>query len=77
MELDSIQKLLEDGLSGCQVDVSGDGNRISLQVVGDLFEGLSKVKRQQKVYGLLKELISNGEIHAVNMQTLTPAEVNK
>lgn len=77
MELEAIQKLLVEGLPGCRVDITGDSSSISLQVIGDLFEGLSKVKRQQKVYGLLKELISNGEIHAVNMQTLTPAEVDK
>ena len=77
MALDEIQKLLEDGLPGCQVSVVGDDSSISLQVVGEIFEGLSKVKRQQKVYGFLKDLISSGEIHAVNMQTLTPAEANK
>jgi len=49
MALDEIQKLLEEGLPGCQVSVAGDDNSISLRVVGELFEGLSKVKRQQKV----------------------------
>jgi acid stress-induced BolA-like protein IbaG/YrbA len=77
MALDEIQKLLEDGLPGCHVSVAGDDSSISLKVVGEVFEGLSKVKRQQKVYGFLKDLISSGEIHAVNMQTLTPAEANK
>jgi acid stress-induced BolA-like protein IbaG/YrbA len=77
MELDEIQMLLEQGLPGCQVEVAGDSNSISLQVVGKVFEGLNKVKRQQKVYGFLKELISKGEIHAVNMQTLTPEEFEK
>ena len=77
MAIDEIQKLLEEGLPGCQVSVAGDDNSISLRVVGELFEGLSKVKRQQKVYGFLKDLISTGEIHAVNMQTLTPAEADK
>lgn len=77
MALDEIQKLLEEGLPGCKVSVAGDDSSISLQIVGEMFEGLSKVKRQQKVYGFLKDLISNGEIHAVNMRTLTPAEANK
>jgi len=77
MALDEIQKLLEEGLPGCQVSIAGEESSISLRVVGELFEGLSKVKRQQKVYGFLKELISTGEIHAVNMQTLTPTEASK
>jgi acid stress-induced BolA-like protein IbaG/YrbA len=74
MALDEIQKLLEEGLPGCQVSITGDESSISLRVVGEIFEGLSKVKRQQKVYGCLKDLISTGEIHAVNMQTVTPNE---
>ena len=41
MALDEIQKLLEDGLPGCQVSVAGDDSSISLQVVGEIFEGLS------------------------------------
>ncbi len=75
MELDEIQKLLEEGLPGSEIKVAGDSHSISLRVVGDLFDGLSKVKRQQKVYGILKGLISNGELHAVSMQTLTPTEL--
>lgn len=77
MALDEIQKLLEKGLPGCEVRIAGDESSISLRIVGEVFEGLSKVKRQQKVYGFLKDLISTGEIHAVNMQTLTPGEADK
>ncbi len=42
-------------------------------LVSDRFEGLSRVKRQQLVYGLLDGLMGP-EIHALSMQTLTPSE---
>lgn len=74
MELEDIQTLLEEGLPGCEVKVAGDSHSINLNIVGELFEGMSKVKRQQKVYAFLKDLISSGDLHAVNMQTLTPTE---
>jgi acid stress-induced BolA-like protein IbaG/YrbA len=77
MALDEIQKLLEEGLPGCQISITGDESSISMRVVGEIFAGMSKVKRQQKVYGFLKDMISTGEIHAVNMQTLTPDEANR
>jgi len=42
-------------------------------LVSELFEGLSRVKRQQLVYGLLADEMGP-EIHALSMRTLTPAE---
>jgi len=51
---------------------SGAGHFRAL-LVSDRFEGLSRVKRQQLVYGLLAEEMGP-EIHAFSMRTLTPAE---
>ena len=45
-----------------------------ISVVGDLFEGLNAVKKQQLVYAVINEHIASGTIHAVNMKTLTRAE---
>jgi len=74
MELVEIKELLAAGLPGCEVVVSGDSHSLNVRAVGPLFEGLSKVKRQQKVYGILRDLIASGELHAVTMQIATPAE---
>lgn len=75
MELGEIKELLEAGLGDSKVDVSGDGHSLDIRVVGAVFEGLNKVKRQQKVYSILRELIASGELHAVTMQTYTPTEM--
>jgi acid stress-induced BolA-like protein IbaG/YrbA len=72
--LKELQELLEAGLSNATVEVEGDEHSMNVNVVGDVFEGLSKVKRQQKVYGLIKHLIASGNLHAVTMKTLTPSE---
>jgi acid stress-induced BolA-like protein IbaG/YrbA len=42
--------------------------------VGEVFNGLRPVKKQQLVYAALSEEIAAGDIHAVNIRTLTPAE---
>jgi BolA protein len=42
-------------------------------LVSERFEGLSRVKRQQLVYGLLADEMGP-EIHAFSMRTLTPDE---
>jgi len=62
------------GMPGADVAVGGDGYHIDLTVVSDAFEGLSRVKRQQLVYGVLADVIRSGALHAVNIQARTPAE---
>lgn len=42
-------------------------------IVSEVFTGLSKVKRQQAIYKQLAEELA-GEVHALTMQTFTPAE---
>lgn len=74
MEIAQIQALLEEKLPDCEVNVGGDGYHHNVLVVGDVFEGLNRVKRQQLIYAILNEHIVSGELHAINMKTMTPAE---
>ena len=71
-----IRALLVAGLSGCEIELQAEGNKVSLMLVSEQFSGLNRVKRQQLVYKLLDQKISSGEIHAVTMRCLTPAERN-
>ncbi len=74
MDLESIRQILTSELGESQVDMQADGSKLMLSLVSDKFQGMSKVKRQQLVYALLKDKISSGEIHAVTMTTLTSDE---
>ena len=74
MQAEEIKALLMAGLAGCEVEVSGEGNHFDISVVGDVFEGLNAVKKQQLVYAVINEHIASGTIHAVNIKTLTRAE---
>jgi acid stress-induced BolA-like protein IbaG/YrbA len=53
---------------------STDGYRYKLLVIADCFEGLPKVERQKWVYAQLGDFITSGRIHALEMDTWTPAE---
>jgi acid stress-induced BolA-like protein IbaG/YrbA len=75
MDESEIRLVLEAGLGACEIRMQADGNKLSLVITSDAFEGLNRVKRQQLVYGLLNDKIGSGEIHAVSMKCLTPAEV--
>ncbi len=78
MQPDEVKQLLQSRLSGCEVEVNGDGRHFAIRVIGEIFAGLSPVKKQQLVYGALSEEFANGSIHAVDqLVTLTPAEWQK
>ena len=75
MQPDEVKQLLQSRLSGCEVEVDGDGRHFAIRVIGEIFAGLSPVKKQQLVYGALSEEFASGSIHAVDqLVTLTPAE---
>jgi len=70
---DSIRATLESGLACEHLDVRGDGHHFEAVIVSPEFEGLSRIKRHQRVYGVLGDRMRE-EIHALSMTTLTPAE---
>jgi len=72
-----VQNLIEQGLSGARVQVTGDGSHFIATVVTAAFEGLGQVKRQQMVYGTLGDRITSGAIHALSIKAYTPAEWEK
>ena len=76
MDVQAIESLLRDALPGCELESMAEGNKLGLRIVSDAFEGLNRVKRQQKIYALLDDRIKSGEIHAVSMVTMTPTEAD-
>jgi acid stress-induced BolA-like protein IbaG/YrbA len=71
----SISRLLSTQFPQCDVSVEGGDGKYLVTVVGNIFEGLNAVKRQQKVYQVLNDSISSGDIHAVSMRLFTPDEI--
>jgi acid stress-induced BolA-like protein IbaG/YrbA len=74
MDIQAIETILETGMPGCELGIEAEGNKLGIRIVSEAFNGLSRVKRQQKIYALLDDRIKSGEIHAVSMVTLTPEE---
>ena len=70
---DSIRQSIEAGLACERVDVAGDGQHFQAVIVSSAFEGRTRVARHQLVYAALGDRMRE-EIHALSMQTLTPAE---
>ena len=75
MQAENVKQLLQQHLADCDIEVASDGRHFDITVVGDVFEGLNAVKKQQLVYAVLNPHIADGSIHAVNMKTFTRAEM--
>jgi acid stress-induced BolA-like protein IbaG/YrbA len=74
MNPEDIQQRIRADLPDCDVTVTGDGSHFEAIVVGEVFEGLSAVKRQQRVYATVNDLITSGVLHALTIRAMTPAE---
>ena len=74
MDASQITTELNAELSDCQVTVDGGDGKYLVTVIGDVFEGLNAVKRQQAIYKILNEHITSGAIHAVTMNLMTVNE---
>ena len=77
MQAAAVEKLVTDKIGDVDVSVTIEGGHYHVTVVGDVFEGLSPVKKQQLIYGCLNEYIIDGTIHAVIIKTFTPEQWSK
>ena len=54
-------------------DLTGGGDHLQVKVVSSAFTGLNRVKQHQLVYGALRQELASEAIHALALQTSTPA----
>jgi len=74
MDPTEVENLIKAGLPECDVIVKGDGSHFEAIVVGEVFAGLSPVKKQQLVYATVVDRITSGQLHALSIKTYTPEE---
>lgn len=70
---EDVRRFVEAGLTCTLLEVEGDGRHFFATIVSAEFEGLSRVRRHQRVYAALGDRMRE-QIHALSMKTLTPAE---
>ena len=74
MDTNEIKQVLMDKLALTDAIVTGDGSHFQVIAVGDLFDGMSRVKQKQAVYAPLMEYIADNRIHALSIKAYTPAQ---
>ena len=70
---DEVRRFIAAGLPCQRLEVEGDGRHFFATIVSAEFEGLSRVRRHQRVYEALGDRMRE-QIHALSMKTLTPFE---
>lgn len=74
MNNDEIKQLISSQLHDCDVLVSGDGSHFEAIIVGNIFTGKNTLARHKLVYATVKDKITRGDIHALNLKTYTRDE---
>jgi acid stress-induced BolA-like protein IbaG/YrbA len=73
MQSEEIQTMIERGLPGAEVQVTGDGRHFDAIVIAEAFAGKSLLEQHRMVYATLGEKMG-GDIHALTMRTYTRAQ---
>jgi len=71
MQAEEIRQLIEDGLAGSQVQVSGDGTHFEATVICAAFAGQTMLAQHRMVYATLGDRMQ-GEIHALSIHAFSP-----
>lgn len=72
MNEDQIKSMIEAGLPGSQVTVTGDGRHFEAVVVSTGFAGKSMLDQHRMVYAVLGDSFQSEAIHALSVKTYTP-----
>ncbi len=69
-----VKELITQALTLDEIHVKFDGSQCSIIAVSDMFDELSRVKRQQAVLTPLADIIKDGSVHAVSVKTFNKAQ---
>ena len=77
METEVIESLITAGMPDAQVKVGGSDGKYQVKIICEAFSGLNQVQRHQAVYATVQAQIQSGQLHALSIEALTPAEAEQ
>ena len=72
METEKVKALIEAGIPGAIVEVTGDGRHFDAKVTSEAFAGKSLIQQHRMVKDAVKAEIASDELHALSIKTVTP-----
>lgn len=76
ISLEQVKNKIQAKLPDAEVivkDLTGGGDHLEAIVVSSEFEGMTKVKQHQLIYGALSDALASEAIHALALKTYTPS----
>jgi acid stress-induced BolA-like protein IbaG/YrbA len=75
---DQVEALIKSEIPDSQVKaLSSDGSHFEVTVISASFEGKRRVQQHQMVYAAVKQAVNSEAIHALQLNTMTPAEASQ
>jgi len=65
---------IQQALPAAQVIVSGEDCHLTLTIISEAFEGKPLLARHRMIQALFQSELADGSLHALSLQTKTPAE---
>ena len=72
----AIQRMIPDAQVTVE-DLTGGGDHLQVSVVSTAFEGLSRIRQHQLVYGALQQELATEAIHALALSTSVPSNSSR
>ena len=72
---EAVQAAIQRAIPDAQVtieDLTGGGDHLQVSVVSTCFDGLTRIKQHQMVYGALQKELASEAIHALALNTSVP-----
>ncbi|MCP3869307.1 MAG: BolA/IbaG family iron-sulfur metabolism protein [Gammaproteobacteria bacterium] len=70
METEEVKRLIEVGIPGSQVTVTGDGRHFEALVISGLFAGKTPLQKQRMVMDTVRPQLESEELHALSIKAL-------
>ena len=74
MDPEEVKRLIEAGLPGARVQVTGDGRHFDATVVHADFSGKPMLAQHRMVYAALGDRFDTEILHALALKTFTPEQ---
>ena len=74
---DAVEAAIQQVIADANVtveDLTGGGDHLQVTVVSSAFAGLSRIRQHQMVYSALQQELASEAIHALALNTSTPAD---
>ena len=74
---DTVEAAIQRSIPDAKVtveDLTGGGDHLQVSVVSKAFQGLSRIRQHQLVYGALQKELASEAIHALALSTAIPTD---